>query len=176
MTSAECPLTPEELEELDELMIGAARPAVQTHGAGCASCRDRITSLSESIEAYNVASLAWAQARSNTFTRDLSTHTPTRHITAPMARSMATMLLLGAVAGLTAWTHLWNSARPVLDAATPPAIRAFAPETRAQQIARDNAMLEAIDAELTEPESAPPALVHAASSTAPHPASAQDRD
>ena len=175
MTVAECHLTQ---DELDEVLMGVAGPELQAHCAACAPCCDRAAALTESIEFYNRASLAWAAARSNTFTRDLSGHKPALRVTASAARSIAATLLLGVVASLTAGTHLWPArfAGPALEAATHPAARAFAPDARAQQIARDNAMLEAIDAELTEPESAPATLFHAADATVAQPALTQDRD
>ena len=174
-TAAVCHLTQ---DELDELLLGAARADLREHCAACASCAARIDNLSESIHLYNQASLAWAEARSHTFTRDLSGHKPTRRLTAFAARSLAATLVLGVLASLTAGTRLWTAhlADSSLEAALHPAVRAFAPETRAQQIARDNAMLDAIDAELTEPESAPPALLHTAQNIAATTASAQDRD
>ncbi len=178
MMPTECPLIQKELEELDALLIGGASPALRAHSAQCVSCEKEVSAFSESIAAYNRASLAWAEARSNTFTRDLSSHQPARHVTAFAVRSIAATLILAAMATLTAGAHLWSSraAEPALEANLPPNVRTFAPETRAQQIARDNAMLEAIDAELTEPEFAPPALLHPVSSQAARLDSAQDRD
>ncbi len=172
MTPAERHLTQ---DELDELLMGVASPELRAHCATCTRCSDRETALSESIQFYSQASLAWSEARSNTFTRDLSGHRPARRITASAARSVAATLIFGLVASLSAGTHLWpvHFAGPALQAGS--TTRAFAPDARAQQIARDNAMLEAIDAELTEPESTPPALLHA-SGTNSQPALAQDRD
>ncbi len=173
MTPAECHLTQ---EEMDELLMGVAAPELRAHCALCAQCGTRVADLSQSIAFYNHASLAWAEARSNTFTRDLSGHRPTRRVTTSAVRSMAATLVLGVVASLSAGTHLWPAhfAGSALQAA--PATRAFAPETRAQQIARDNAMLEAIDAELTEPESSPAALFHGTKDAVSQAASTQDRD
>ena len=173
MTPAECHLTP---EEMDELLMGMAAPELRAHCALCVQCGTRVANLSESIAFYNHASLAWAEARSNTFTRDLSGHRFTRRVTASAARSMAATLILGLVASLSAGTHFWPAlvAGSALQAA--PAVRAFAPDALAQQIARDNAMLEAIDAELTEPESSPAALLHATNDAVPQTASTQDRD
>ena len=173
MTPAECHLTQ---DELDELMMGVADPELQAHCVACVHCGARVAALSESFELYNHASLAWAEARSNTFTRDLSGHRPTRRVTASAARSVAATIILGLVASLSAGTHFWPAhfAGPALEAA--PIVRAFAPDARAQQIARDNAMLEAINAELTEPESAPASLFHVTDGAAAQSASAQDRD
>ncbi len=169
-------LTP---DELDELLMEVAGPELRAHCAACSSCGDRLATLSKSIELYTRASLAWSEARSNTFTRDLSGHKPARRVSVSAVRSMAATLVLGIAASLTAGTHLWPAhfGAVALEAEiAPPAARTFAPDVRAQQIARDNAMLEAIDAELTEPESTPPALIHAAERTGTQPASAQDRD
>ena len=158
--------------------MGVARPELQAHCAACAPCCSRVSSFSASLQPFNHASLAWSEARSNTFTRDLSGHRPAWRLTASTARSVAATLIIGLVAGATAGTH----ARPTqlvgvaLEAVTPPASRAFATDARAQQIARDNAMMQAIDAELTEPASAPAALFRAADGTAVEPISAQDRD
>lgn len=166
MTLAACHLTQ---EELDELLMGVATPELRAHCAICARCGDRVGALSESIAFYNQASLAWSEARSNTFTRDLSGHKPTRRLTASAARSVAATLILGLVVSLSAGTHLWPAhvASPSLQAA---------PDVRAQQIARDNAMLDAIDAELTQPESAPATMSHGTADTAAQRSSAQDRD
>ena len=175
MTVETCHLTE---EEVDELILGVAGPELQAHCAACAPCSSRVTAFSASLQPFRQASLAWSEARSNTFTRDLSGHKPTWRLTAPAARSVAATVILGLVAGVTGGTHVWprQSASASAVALTQPAPRRFAPETRAQQIARDNAMMQAIDAELTEPESAPAALFRTAGSTAAQPASAQDRD
>lgn len=179
MTSATCHLTD---EELDDLLMGVAEPELQTHCAACVLCSSRIATVSDSIQCYNRASMAWSEARSHTFTRDLSAHRTTWRLTASAGRSLAATLILGVVASLTTGTYLFSghTVEAGLDTETLPAARAFAPEGRAQQIARDNAMLQAIDAELTEPASAPAGLFHAASTaartTAAESASAQDRD
>lgn len=165
-------------DDLDELMMGVDRPELQAHCAACAPCCSRISAFSASIQPFNDASLAWSQARSHTFTRDLSQHRQTWRLTANAARSAVAMLVLGLVASLTAGMHL----RPAqvtgesLATVTQPAPHPFSADARAQQIARDNAMMQAIDAELTEPESTPAALFRAAVPTAAQPASAQDRD
>ena len=163
-------------DEVDEFLIDVSAPELRAHCAACALCGDRVAALTQSIRSYNHASLAWAEARSNTFTRDLSGHRPTRRVTASAARSVVATIVFGLVASLSASTHLWPAhlANPVLQGM--PDTRAFAPDARAQQIASDNAMLEAIDAELTEPDSSSVALVRGTQHTAAQPASAQDRD
>lgn len=173
MRLAECHLTH---DEVDELLMGVAAPELRAHCAGCVHCSARVATFSESIEFYNHASLAWAKSRSNTFTRDLSGHRPTRRVTASAARSVAATIILGLVASLSAGAHLWPAhlADSALQAASD--TRAFAPDARAQQIAKDNAMMEAIDAELIESESSPAALVHGAHGLAVQSTSAQDRD
>ena len=175
MTSAERHLTQ---DEIDELLIGVAGPELQAHCAACVPCWNRVAALSASIDCYSRASLAWSEARSNTFTRDLSGHKPTPRVTQSAMRSVAATLILGVVASVTAGTYAWPAhlKGAALEAKITPAARAAAPDMRAQQIARDNAMMEAIDAELTEPESPAPALFHNAESTLTQSASAQERD
>ncbi len=173
MTPAEYHLTQ---EEFDELLMGVADPELQAHCVACVPCGARVAALSKSFELYNHASLAWAEARSNTFTRDLSGHRPTRRVTASAARSVAATLILGLVAGLSTGTHRWPASFTGSALQAAPAARAFAPDARAQQIARDNAMLEAINTELREPDAAPASLLHVTDGVAARPASAQDRD
>ncbi len=170
MTPAERHLTQ---DQLDEWLMGVASQELHMHCAQCVSCRDRVAALSESIQFYNQASFAWAEARSNTFTRDLSEHRPTWRVTASAARSVAVTLIFGLVASLSSATHLWPAH---VTGPAPRAASAFAPDVRAQQIARDNAMLDAIDAELTQPESAPATLFHAGTGSTTQTALAQDRD
>ena len=175
MTPADRHLTQ---DEIDDLLIGVAGPELRAHCAACVPCWDRVAALSESMDCYSRATLAWSEARSNTFTRDLSGHKLTWRVTGSAMRSIAATLLLGVVASLTAGTHVWppHSRAAALQAKITPAARASAPDSRAQQIARDNAMLEAIDAELTEPESTSPASFHRAESALTESASVQDRD
>ena len=104
MTSAERHLTQ---DEIDDLLIGVAGPEQRAHCAACVPCWNRVAALSESIDGYSRATLAWSEARSNTFTRDLSGHKPAWRVTGSAMRSVAATLILGVVASLTAGTHAW---------------------------------------------------------------------
>lgn len=141
-------------DDLDELLLGAARPELRAHCDGCVSCKRQVAAFASSLEAFQRASLAWSEARSNTITRDLSGHRPSWHLTAGIARSLVAVFVLGVAAAVAAGTYPWSthSLGPVLTATARPSAQPFASEARAQEIAQDNAMLEAIDSELTEHE------------------------
>lgn len=139
--------------DLEEVLMGEARPEVRSHCEVCTSCHRRIAPLASSLEAFRGASLAWSEARSNTITRDLSGHKPAWRLTGSAVRSAATVFVLG-VAAIGAGTHpgLAGGSGAAIGAAALPVTHAFASEVRAREIAQDNAMLQAIDSELAEGE------------------------
>ena len=141
-------------DALDDLLLDLAAPEAQAHAAVCPHCAQRLesahASLLGAVTPFNHATLAWSQARSNTLTRDLSTHQPRPALTLPALASYTAATLVAASVMLTAGLHH--------RALSPDATQQSASSVSADEIADDNAMLNAIDSELYRPVSIPAAL------------------
>jgi hypothetical protein len=160
-------------DDLDEILLDIAPPAATAHLAACESCARRFTAfqtqLQAQMSAFNQASLAWSEARSNTISRDLTHHKATPRITLPAAWSAAAALVLAATFGLHAGldrapgaqdaTHAAAVRAAGLDAASRDSADrdaadrdAVHPEHDQYELAADNAMLLSIDSEMGTPQ------------------------
>jgi len=146
-------------DELDEVLLGIAAPEVSAHLAVCAPCTRRLTifqtELQAQISAFNQASLAWSEARSNTISRDIRNHKATPRLTLPAVWSGAAALVLAATFALhTSFQHAAGSLDAANSAATLSSPDAVHPEHDQHELASDNAMLAAIDSEMGTPQAA----------------------
>jgi hypothetical protein len=139
-------------EELDDVLIGTGSAEAQQHLATCERCTAQIAPFQSSVAAFNEGSLAWAQAKSNTVSRDLSSARLSTGRTQPMAWG-AGVAMIGAIA-FALGTGL-HRAPATLDANTQARAAQTAATDNAQEIAADNAMLEAIDSEIGTAAPAP---------------------
>jgi hypothetical protein len=140
--------------QLDDLFVGDAAPEFQGHLDTCPACNARLAEFRGSLALFNQASLSWSEAKSNTLSRDLSTHQASFRL--PSWSLAAVMLFVVALA--LAFTHsrpggsrsvaLNHSAVSQNDQQADPA-------TRDHEIASDNAMLQAIHSEIYRPEPSP---------------------
>ena len=135
-------------EELDDVLIGMGSAAAEGHLAGCAVCNARIAPFQTSVTAFNESSLAWAQAKSNGVSRDLSAARLSTGRTQPMAWG-AGVAMIGAIA-FALGTGL-HRAPAALDAS--PAAQSTTDDEK--DIAADNAMLAAINSEIGTAAPAP---------------------
>lgn len=144
-------------ETLDDILLDLAAPEALAHTAACPHCAARLesarASLLGSVAPFNQATLAWSEARSNTLSRDLSTHQPRPTLTLPALASYAAAAIVAASVMLTAGLHHRALTR---EAAGQPTLTS--PAISAEEIANDNAMLHAIDSELYRPVSISAAL------------------
>jgi hypothetical protein len=139
-------------DDLDEILMGIASPDASAHLAECPPCAERLTAFESQLAVFNHASLAWSEARSNTLTRDISAHKATPRVTLTTVWGSAATLMVALAFGLSITLH---PAPATLEAANPsssqPAI-AVHPEHDQNELASDNAMLEAIDSEMGAPQ------------------------
>lgn len=143
-------------DELDAVLLGIASPAASAHLAECGPCTDRFatfqTALQAQLSAFNEASLAWSEARSNTISRDIRRHKSTPRLTLPAVWSAASALILAMTfvvhAGLQRTTGS-HDATSLFSSS-----EAVHPEHDQYELASDNAMLAAIDSETGTPQPA----------------------
>lgn len=171
-------------DELDEVLLGIASPEVSAHLADCPPCTVRFTifqtELRAQMAAFNQASLAWSEARSNTISRDIRQHKATPRLTLPALWSAAAALILAATFALhTSFQHTAG----LLDAANSSAINssteAVHPQHDQHELASDNAMMAAIESETGTPQAAQFGIFQntiASVSAPPTDATAQVRD
>ena len=147
-------------DDLDEILLGIASPESSAHLAACDVCAGRFTTfqteLRAQMSAFNQASLAWSEARSNTISRDLAHHKATPRLTLPAMWSATAAMVLAATLALhvsldrrSAALEASNSVASRTISASSDAIH---PEHDQHELAADNAMLAAIDSEMGTPQ------------------------
>lgn len=140
-------------EELDDLLLGQAAPHAQQHLDACELCRAQLAPFQTAVAAFNDASMAWAQAKSNTISRDLSTIRPAR--TQPLAWSLGAAMLVAVAVALSVGVHRTPSeAGTTAQSAQIQHAAQHAPHDP-EEIAADNAMLEAINSAINPAEPSP---------------------
>jgi len=136
-------------DDLDEVLMGFGSAAASAHLAVCEPCEQRLSAFQTQMAQFNQASLAWSEARSNTISRDLSTHKPTPRLTLSAAWSSAAAFALVLAFGVTAGLQ---HAPATLEAANASTAQAGAAPDPQHEIDSDNAMLQAIDSEIATPQ------------------------
>jgi hypothetical protein len=141
-------------DDLDEVLIGIASSESLMHLAECEPCEARLIAFRSEMAAFNQASIAWSEARSNTISRDIAAHKPTPRLTLGAAWSSAAALVVTFAFGLSMALHQPGA---TLDAANPSSTQTAVvthPDHDQDQLASDNAMLAAIDSEMGTPQPA----------------------
>ncbi len=146
-------------DDLDEILMGVESPASSlalAHLATCESCGQRLEAFQADLALFNQASLAWSQARSQTLSRDLirdvAARRPARRITPALGWSSAVSAAVALALTLVVADHRPPAAPPAVHEA-----RAAAPLAteehihRPEELASDNAMLQAIASEMGDP-------------------------
>jgi len=145
-------------DDLDDLLCGLELPGVLAHVAACPACGELLEAERQSLEstvlAFNDATLNWAQAKSNTISRDLPQRQTGFLITRGRAWSMATALLVAVTAGIFG-LHGMRHNDLTANTNAAPAAAVPAAQVSPDQIAQDDAMLRAIDSEVNQPEPSP---------------------
>ncbi len=144
-------------DQLDEVLLGIALPAASAHLATCEPCTVRFTAFQSELQAqmaaFNTASLAWSEARSNTISRDIARHKATLRLTMPAVWSGAAALVLAATFALhTSFQHGAGQLTESNSTASMTSAEAVHPEHDQFELASDNAMLAAIDSEMGTPQ------------------------
>ncbi len=147
-------------DNLDEILLGIASPESSAHLAACGVCTVRFTTfqaeLKAQMSAFNQASMAWSEARSNTISRDLAHHKATPRLTLPAVWSAAAAMMLAATLALHVSLDRRSSALEASNSVASQTISASSdaihPEHDQHELASDNAMLAAIDSEMGTPQ------------------------
>lgn len=147
-------------DDLDEILLGISSPESTAHLAACAVCAERFTTfraeLKTQMAAFNQASMAWSEARSNTISRDLTSHKATARLTLPKVWSAAAAMVLVATLALHVSLDHRSAALEASKSAASQTISAASdaihPEHDQHELASDNAMLAAIDSEMGTPQ------------------------
>jgi hypothetical protein len=140
-------------DDFDDILIGCESRETATHLGACPTCRQRMTEVSASMEtsmaAFNQASRAWSEARSNALpSHILSTRRGSGWIP---VRQWQAAAALGVVFCFTAGLQLLH--RPTPNAATPSEAAASVHNAHNPvEIESDNAMLADIDSEMGSPQ------------------------
>jgi hypothetical protein len=151
-------------DQLDDLLLGEPVSAdAQAHLAACELCRAQLAPFQSSVAAFNQATQAWSEAKSNTLNRDLSGLAPTPSHTGWIlaGSSVAAAVVVGVALSHSA--GLSSRPAPLTAAVAPvatPAHTAVQPAAtdREREIAEDNAMLGAIDSAIRP--TAPPTSLY----------------
>jgi hypothetical protein len=141
-------------EALDDLLIGAATRSHEAHLASCESCAARLATFRSSIALFNQASTAWSQARSNSISRELTPKSSAFRILP--AWSIAAAFFLAVTLSFLVGMHRGLARRATaMDVAQQHIERRQHIDHQQQEIASDNAMLDAIDSEISQPVPSP---------------------
>lgn len=149
-------------DDLDEVLLGIASPQSSAHLAACDLCTERFqtfqTELKAQMTAFNQASMAWSEARSNTISRDLASHKSTPRLTLPAIWSATAAMVLAVTLALHVSLDHRSAALEASNSTASQTISASAdaihPEHDQHELASDNAMLAAIDSEMGTPQPA----------------------
>lgn len=146
-------------DELDEVLMEVAAPAVRLHAESCAACGQRVEEFRESMAMFNQATLAWSEARSNSLPQETA-KAGDRGLRLGNWRWSQGWTYAGvAVAGLVMLAAGAVHERAATTGKQPASAQgADYYSSRQQEISNDNAMLSAISAELYQPEAIPDAL------------------
>lgn len=156
-------------DELDEVLVGGGSPAAEAHLAQCAACASRKVEFAEAVAGFNQATLAWSEAKSHGLTRELvAVGMPSRVRFGLAGAGVCAVALVGMMLGTGV---PWGS-----EAGVRPAVSQGA--ALAREIDGDNAMLQAIDAELYRPVQSPEQIyqIDGARRTGERPAGAEVRE
>jgi hypothetical protein len=130
-------------EEQDDILIGCASAERARHAVECELCGTRIGVFRSSMSAFNEGTMAWAQAKSNTVSRDLSAARISDVSGRPVRWSMGLATTATLVFGLAIGIHRGT------DTAKMPAETTVATASAEEEIASDNEMLQAIHTEIS---------------------------
>jgi hypothetical protein len=138
-------------EALDDLLIGLASVESEAHLTECAACRAKVQALGAHLDAFDHASLAWSQARSEALPAiGPAASAKAKSIwtaLAPLEWAVATAVFL-----LLA-LPVWN--RSQLPAPVSSAVAAPTAGDSEAQIAEDNDLLKSVDAALNTNDASP---------------------
>ena len=132
---------------LQDILMGLGAAADQEHLDGCPQCRAQAEAFQEQLRLFNLASMAWSEARPrrallNERLRTAASGVP--HLRLQWALASALLLL---TAGVPFWMHRHQPEAPAQIASVQ--------EDSARQIAEDNQLLHNVDAALAATDEPP---------------------
>jgi hypothetical protein len=138
-------------DEFAEAMMGAELKAeAQAHVDACAECRAEIAKFEDSVGDFGVASLRWSEslpAYRTSYTPG-KVSTPAQRFFPVAAWALAAAVLLGVMVPVTVhFEHGHSSVETAANAGDD-----FASGDSAEQIAKDNALMAAVNDELSQSE------------------------
>jgi len=137
-------------EDLDDVLIGCASDDALLHAAECEACGAQILAFQSSMTTFNTGTMAWAQAKSNTVSRDLSA-AQLSNASQPMRWSVGVATMAAMACVLTVGLHRGPSGVDVVQAP----VEQSSAVSNEQEIAADNDLLEAINSEMSTTVPAP---------------------
>ena len=148
-------------EELDEVLMELAEPAVLRHAQSCTACGLRVEEFREAMASFNQATLAWSEARANSLPA-VPERTAGREWLPGGLRLTREWMYGGAAVAVLAMliTGTIHERTAAGSAGTRVATQTESDyfSSRQQEISNDNAMLTAISAELYQPVTIPATL------------------
>ena len=133
-------------EALDDVLIGLGTDESHAHLSVCAECRAQVATFRGDIGLFNAASMAWSESR-RPRPRETAVHGRTLRAAFFGWAAVATALVVMAV-GI--WRH-----RPETPAGQANTLQHAQPLDSEAQIARDNQLLEAVNAAISPDEALP---------------------
>lgn len=133
-------------EAINDLLIGLGSAESRAHLATCPVCSGRVKEFQSGVDAFNLASLAWSEARPYAGRQAAARWSVRRVAASPWSWALAAALLV--VIGIPTWNH-----NPFFkNNATVSAPRQGDSEA---QIAQDNDLLRSVNVALAESEQSP---------------------
>ncbi len=154
-------------DDLDEVLIGIGSAAQSAHLTACESCSQRLAAFRTQMAMFNQATESWSEARSNTISRDLAAHRPAHWLSRRALWPATAALLLAVTLGFSELQHrpaTLNASDTASSAALTDAD--IHPAHSVTELESDNAMLAAIDHEMSAPQPSQFGIYQAAKSTA----------
>jgi hypothetical protein len=136
-------------DQLDEVLLGFASEEASEHAIACIACRERVAAFELQMLAFNRASSAWAEARSNSISRELNPRGSFARISPTALWSAAAAAAFAAIFGATVL-----QSQPRTPAHPSAAVAVVHNPHPASELASDDEMLNAIDSEFGTPQPA----------------------
>lgn len=133
---------------LQEILMGLGAAADREHLDGCPQCRAQAEAFQEQMRLFNLASMAWSEARPRHTMVSERLRTGASGMPHPRLQwALAGALLLLTAAGAPFWMHRHQPEAPAQIASVQ--------EDSARQIAEDNQLLHNVDAALAATDEPP---------------------
>jgi anti-sigma factor RsiW len=142
-------------EEFADYLLGLSSDATRTHLLECGACREEMESFGASLASFNQSSLAWSREQAAAQQMHIEVQTGARRAK-PQFGWQAGWAAAAALVFAVALLHGHAGHNTVAsNQKAPVAAVAVTPVADSSEIAEDNQMMAAIDAEISRPEVSP---------------------